>query len=266
MLEGKNIVLIGGTAGIGLSAAQAIIHSGGRVVSVGLDEASCAEADKAFGNSGIALRGDAREEGLAEQALERCAQAFGPPDGLYHVAGGSGRRWGDGPLHACSMEAWTKTFQLNLDAMMLSNRAAIRYWLENGRPGSLLNLGSVVSFSPSSLHFATHAYAAAKAAAIGLTRSLASFYAPNNIRVNLLAPALTRTPMAGRATSDEQIMAYIKEKQVLDGGRAGLPADLDGAALYFLSDQSRFTTGQVLAVDGGWSLREGCQAIPEENN
>ena len=101
------------------------------------------------------------------------------------------------------------------------------------------------------------AYAAAKSAAIGFTRSLAAYYASEGIRVNLLAPALVETPMSARAAGDEAIMAFIKTKQPLDGGRIGQPSDLDGAAVYFLSDSSRFTTGQVLYVDGGWDLSEG---------
>ncbi len=252
----KNIVLIGGTRGIGLAAARAISRAGGQVVCVGLDAESCAETEHLLGDAARVLQADATREATASEAIAACLSHFGPMHGLYHVAGGSGRKWGDGPLHACSLEAWNKTLQLNLNAMMLSNRAAIRYWLEARQGGALLNLGSVLGTSPSPAHFATHAYATAKAAAIGLTRTLAAHYAPNDIRVNLLAPAMTATPMARRALADEQIMTYVRRKQPLEGGRAAQPDDLVGAALYFLSDQSRFTTGQVLAVDGGWTLRE----------
>ena len=63
--------------------------------------------------------------------------------------------------------------------------------------------------------------------------------------------------MAQRAAHDEKIQAFIKTKQPLDGGRIGAPADLDGAAVYFMSDYSKFTTGQILSVDGGWHLTEG---------
>ena len=63
--------------------------------------------------------------------------------------------------------------------------------------------------------------------------------------------------MAQRAATDERILSFIKTKQPLDAGRIGSPDDLDGAAVYFMSDHSRFTTGQVLAVDGGWGISEG---------
>jgi NAD(P)-dependent dehydrogenase (short-subunit alcohol dehydrogenase family) len=115
----------------------------------------------------------------------------------------------------------------------------------------------VLAFSPSIAFFATHAYASAKAAIIGLTQSAASYYAHANIRFNVLAPALVATPMSQRAQSNSAILDFIATKQPLNGGRIGHPSDLDAAAVYFMSDESGFVTGQVLAVDGGWSVSEG---------
>jgi NAD(P)-dependent dehydrogenase (short-subunit alcohol dehydrogenase family) len=140
---------------------------------------------------------------------------------------------------------------------MLSNRAAIQYFLEQQQPGAILNMGSVLGFSPSPKYFTTHAYAAAKSAIIGFSKSIASYYAPKNIRVNIIAPALVETPMSQRAVKDETIVAFLKTKQPLDGGRVGLPEDTNGAATFLLSDHSKFITGQVIAVDGGWSITEG---------
>ena len=100
-------------------------------------------------------------------------------------------------------------------------------------------------------------YAAAKSAIIGFTKSIAAYYAPHKIRCNALAPGLVRTPMAKRAAEDRAILDFIKIKQPLDGGRIGHPSDCDAAAIYFMSDSSRFTTGQILAIDGGWSVSEG---------
>ena len=257
MLEGKSIVVVGGTTGLGFSAAKAFVREGARVVLTGRDAENAAKAAAELGASARALASDATVEGSAEEAIDACLNTFGGFDGLYHVAGGSGRRHGDGPLHELTLEGWNKTFEMNLTSMMLSNRAAVRAFRERGQGGSILNMGSVLGMSPSPGHFTTHAYAAAKSAAIGFTRSLAAYYASNGIRVNLLAPALVETPMSTRAAGDEAIMAFIKTKQPLDGGRIGQPSDLDGAAVYFLSDSSRFTTGQVLYVDGGWDLSEG---------
>jgi NAD(P)-dependent dehydrogenase (short-subunit alcohol dehydrogenase family) len=92
---------------------------------------------------------------------------------------------------------------------------------------------------------------------MGFSKSVASYYAKDNIRVNVIAPALVETPMAQRAAGDENILSFIKTKQPLDGGRIGKPEDLDGLAVYFMSEQSNFTTGQVVAVDGGWAISEG---------
>jgi NAD(P)-dependent dehydrogenase (short-subunit alcohol dehydrogenase family) len=118
-------------------------------------------------------------------------------------------------------------------------------------------MGSVLAFSPSAEHFSTHAYASTKAAIVGLTKSAAAHYARHNIRFNVLAPALVATPMSQRAQENQAILKFISTKQPLDGGRIGLPSDLDSAAVYFMSDESRFVTGQVLAVDGGWCVSEG---------
>ena len=75
----------------------------------------------------------------------------------------------------------------------------------------------------------------------------------------MIAPALVDTPMAQRAVGNDAIQQFIRAKQPLDGGRVGRPEDLDAAVVYFLSDESRYVTGQVLAVDGGWSVSEGAE-------
>ena len=257
MLKDKRIVIIGGTSGIGLSAAQACVRAGAKVVVVGKDHESCETARELLGKSGLAWMGNATETHLAPLAIEICRQEFGGFDALYHVAGGSGRSMGDGPLHEMSIEGWEYTLQINLNSVMLSNQAAVQAFLKNRQPGAILNLASVLGWSPSVRHFTTHAYATAKAAVIGFSRSIAAYYAPHNIRVNVLAPGLVDTPMARRAAGDAEIMHFIRSKQPLDGGRIGKPSDLDAAAVFFLSDASAFATGQVLAVDGGWELSEG---------
>jgi len=185
------------------------------------------------------------------------AREFGGFHGLYHVAGGSGRKMGDGPLHEITDEGWRATIDLNLTSLVYCNRAAARQFLAQGRGGSILNMSSVLGWSPSPRHFATHAYAAAKSAIVGFTKSIAAYYADKCIRCNVLAPGLIETPMSERAAQDDAIQRFIKTKQPLDGGRIGQSSDLDAAAVYFMSDASRFTTGQVLAVDGGWCVSEG---------
>lgn len=256
-LENKSIVIIGGTTGIGLSAAKAFIAEGAKVVVVGRNEESVAAAKKILRENAEVLSADATHEGAASKAIQVCIEKFKSFDGLYHVAGGSGRKMGDGPLHELSLDGWNKTLELNLTSLMLSSQAAIKKFLELEKEGTLLNMGSVLGFSPSPQYFSTHAYAAAKSAIIGFSKSIAAYYAKDNIRVNVIAPALVETPMAQRAANDESILSFIKTKQPLDGGRIGKPGDTDGLAVYFMSDGSKFTTGQVVAVDGGWTISEG---------
>ena len=256
-LSNKKLVIIGGTTGLGLSAAKAFVENGAQVVAVGRNKENAAEAKAILGNTAEVIAGDAVQPSIAIHAIEVCINQFGSFDGLYHVAGGSGRKWGDGPLHELTLEGWNKTLELNLTSLMLSNQAAVKKLLELEKAGSVLNMSSVLGYSPSPRYFSTHAYAAAKSAIIGFTKSIAAYYAKNDIRINVIAPALVETPMAQRAANDDEILSFIKTKQPLDGGRIGYPSDLDGLALYFMSDLSRFTTGQVIAVDGGWSISEG---------
>lgn len=257
MLENKVLVVVGGTTGLGLSASKAFVAAGASVIIVGRNADSAREALAVLGAKGRAVVGDATDSATAPQAIIMGIEKFGGFHGLYHVAGGSGRKMGDGPLQELSDEGWDYTLRLNLTSMMYSNRAAVRQFLKQGTGGSILNMGSVLGWSPSTRYFATHAYAAAKSAIIGFTKSCAAYYARQNIRFNVLAPALIETPMAWRAVADDKILAFIKTKQPLDGGRIGQPEDLDAAAVYLLSDGAKCVTGQVLAVDGGWCISEG---------
>ncbi len=257
LLKDKHIVIIGGTTGIGLSAARAFIVNGAKVIVVGRNENNVSQAKNLLGQAADAMCGDATKKETAEEAIVQCIKKWGGFDGLYHIAGGSGRKMGDGPLHELTQEGWSATLELNLTSLMLSNQAAVKKMIELKKGGTILNMGSVLGFSPSPHFFSTHSYAAAKSAVIGFSKSVAAYYAKDNIRVNVIAPALVETPMAKRAAGDQEILSFIKTKQPLDGGRIGLPEDLDGLALYFMSDQSRFTTGQVVAVDGGWTVSEG---------
>ncbi len=258
-LDNKTFVIIGGTTGLGLSAAKAFVGEGARVVVVGRNAESVAQAETELGQAARGLAGDATDPQTAPEAIGLAKREFGVFDGLYHVAGGSGRSMGDGPLHEISDDGWRQTINLNLTSAFNSNRAALREFITLGQGGVILNMTSVLADSPDPTHFATHAYSAAKAGIVGLTKSTAARYAKQNIRVNAIAPALVATPMSGRAQANGEIMSFIKQKQPLDGGRIGLPEDVDGAAVFLMSDAAKFVTGQMLAVDGGWSVSEGIE-------
>ena len=196
---------------------------------------------------------DLREAGAAARASADCIAAHGRIDGLFNAAGISGRRLGDGPLHECTEEGWDAVMASNLRTTFLASRAVLRGWLAANQSGAILNMSSVLANSPEPERFQTHAYAASKAAIDGLTKSMAAYYAPFGIRVNAIAPGLVKTPMSARAQANDALMEYVSRKQPLSRGIIEA-RDVARAALFLLTDGSRFITGETLAVDGGWKV------------
>jgi NAD(P)-dependent dehydrogenase (short-subunit alcohol dehydrogenase family) len=191
-------------------------------------------------------------------------------DILFHVAGISGRTYGDGPLHECSNEGWERVIQINAFGVFLTNRQAVRWMLDqpldaSGLRGTVLNVGSVLDRAPSPVHFGTLAYAASKGAVRAMTLAAAARYAPSRIRFNLLAPGLIDTPMSTRAVSDARIRSYLAQRQPMADG-PGSASDVAEAALYLCEPASRFVAGAELIVDGGWCISEGAwgDAAPSE--
>jgi NAD(P)-dependent dehydrogenase (short-subunit alcohol dehydrogenase family) len=248
----NHVLLITGSSGIAEATALLAGREGYKVFIAGLDESQCRELSASITGSGY-FAGDLREPSAAEGALAGCVKHFGGVDAVFNVAGASGRQFGDGPVHECSVEGWDKTLEANAKPTFLMCRAAVRHWLEVGRGGTILNMASVLAFSPEPEHFSTHAYAASKGAIIAMSRAMAVQYAAHGIRVNVIAPALVKTPMSARAQADPEVTKFIRQKQPLSGGLLEA-ADVAETALFLLSDRSRHVTGQVVAVDGGWSI------------
>ncbi|HYI22064.1 MAG TPA: SDR family oxidoreductase [Candidatus Limnocylindrales bacterium] len=253
--EGR-VCLITGSTGIAAAAAAALADEGARVFVASRTADHARDLAERIGAAWS--EADLTQEGDVQSVVERCVETFGRIDCVYNVAGISARRLGDGALHEMTLDGWRAVMDANATSQFLVCRAAVRQMLDqepdvNGRRGTILNMGSVTARHPVQQHFATHGYAASKGAIESLSRSIAVYYAPHGIRVNVIAPGLVATPMSERAQTDEEIMAFVTTKQPLAGG-AIQPDALVGAALYLLSDDSRMVSGQVVTVDGGWSL------------
>jgi NAD(P)-dependent dehydrogenase (short-subunit alcohol dehydrogenase family) len=257
-LAGKRCLIVGGTSGIGLAAVKRFLTEGARLVVVGCDQAQVDDLGYEVAGLGdwFVICADATDAGAVEQFFADAATQLGGLDVLYHVAGASGRRHGDGSLHECSDDGWAWTLNANLTSTFITNRAAVRHFLASQQPGVILNMASVLAFAPSPRHFDTCAYATAKGGVIALSRYAAARYATDGIRVNVLVPGLIDTPMAVRAVQDPAIAAFLRTKQPLRGG-PGTPDDLADAAVFLCSDESHFITGAVLPADGGWCVSEG---------
>jgi NAD(P)-dependent dehydrogenase (short-subunit alcohol dehydrogenase family) len=257
-LKGKRCLIVGGTTGLGLAAARRFLEEGARLVIAGRCPEKGAAAAAELGQRGPVqfIPCDAAEPGQVEEVYREAVAFLDGLDVLYHVAGISGRGHGDASLHKCTDEGWKATIDANLTSTFLTNRAAVRQFLGQGRPGVILNMASVLGFAPAPRHFGTFAYTASKGGIIAMSRLAAARYAKDGIRVNLIAPGLIDTPMATRAANDPAIRSYLRTKQPLTAG-PGQPEDCSDAAVFLCSDEARFITGVVLPVDGGWCVSEG---------
>ncbi len=261
-LAGKNIVVTGAT-GIAGAAALAFASEGASVFVISRTAASCERlVDEIAANGGTAswTEADLTDEDQTVDAFSVCRSQFGSIDGLFAVAGGSGRKFGDGPLDTVPLTGWDETLSLNGRPAFLAAREAVRSMLtsresDKNATGSIAIVSSVLAYAPSPEMFATHAYAAIKGAEIALATAMAAYYAPHGIRVNVIAPGLVDTPMAARAASDPAIVGFAERKQPLVGGLLDT-TDLAPLATFLMADESRAITGQTIAVDGGWSVTD----------
>jgi NAD(P)-dependent dehydrogenase (short-subunit alcohol dehydrogenase family) len=254
-------VFVAGATGMAASAARALAAEGARVFVASRTEGAARELAEDIGSRAGWMAADLADEAAAERAFVACTDRFGPRlDALYHVAGISGRRFGDGPVHEASLEGWETVLRSNATSTFLTTRAAVRRMRDqdpdrDDQRGAILLMSSALATHPSPEHFGTHAYAASKGAIEAFTRSVAAAYAADGIRVNAIAPALVATPMSRRAQDDPEIVAYLAMKQPLARGAIHADAVTD-VALHLLSRDARMVTGQVIAVDGGWSVSE----------
>jgi NAD(P)-dependent dehydrogenase (short-subunit alcohol dehydrogenase family) len=258
------VCLVTGSTGIAAASARRLAAEGASVFIVSRTaghSAALAGAIRDAGGHAASAEADLADDAAVATVVEACVDEYGRIDGLFSVAGGSGRRFGDGPIHTVTRDAWDGTLELNLttQAMVCATVVARMRGQEpnsSGTRGSILLMGSVTSSDPAPEYFATHAYAAAKGAITALMTTMAAAYLRDRIRVNVVAPGLTETPMSRRAAGDAAIRAYAATRQPLAGELMD-PEEVAHAVVYLLSDESRAVTGQVLKIDGGWSVSSG---------
>lgn len=243
MLKGKVAIVTGGTRGIGFAIVKKYLENGAKVVLWGSRQET---VDKALAK----LREENREwevTGMAPQltdpqavaeAVEAVAKQYGRIDILVNNAGISQST----PLYQYTPEEFDKAIDLNVKALFYAILPTAKIMKAQGG-GCILNTSSMVSISgqPAGVGYPT-----SKFAVNGMTISLARELAPDHIRVNAVAPGVTRTDMV--AALPEQVVAAISAKIPL--GRAGEPEEVANAFLYLASDMASYVTGEILSVDG----------------
>lgn len=266
-LEKRRALVTGAAGGIGRATASLFAREGARVALVDVDEEggrrAAEEIRRAVGEGEepsrdrsdriFFLEADVSRSEPVEGAITEAADRMEGLDVLVNVVGVSGRKWGDGPVTECTEEAWDRLMDVNLKSTFLCCKYGLRVMEENAG-GSVVNVSSVLGMVGGDEDFSTHAYAATKGGVISLTRSIATYYARDDIRANVLCPGLIRTPMSERAQADPDVRARLSDLQPLTGD-FGEPEDVAHAALYLSSEEARFVTGTVFPVDGGWTAR-----------
>lgn len=248
-------MITGAANGIGRECAQAFAHEGARVVVADRDLVAgeqVAQIIREAGGEAVFVPVDVTYPEQVEAMVSGAVQAFDGLDVLVTSAGIGGRSLGDGPVHQCTVEGWDAVLQVNLRGTFLACKYAIPELLKTGG-GSIVTVSSVLGLVGTQGLFDTHAYAASKAGIIGLTRAIAAHYAQQHLRANVLAPGLIDTRMAVRTKADQELLRQVAFWQPL--GALGEARGVAQAAIFLASDESKFVTGVVLPVDGGWTVQ-----------
>jgi NAD(P)-dependent dehydrogenase (short-subunit alcohol dehydrogenase family) len=249
----KEVLLVTGSSGIAAATAR-LWAAENPVFLVGINTEECKTVAATLSEASFATA-DVRDEIAVRNAVVACQDRFGRIDAVFNVAGISARAAGDGPLHECKSAAWDLVMDVNAKGTFLMCREVLGSWTGNAQAGVILNCGSVLARRPQHDHFATVGYAASKGAIEAMSRSAAAYYAPAGIRINVIAPGLVRTPISTRAQADPRITEYMTHKQPLTKGFLSAE-DVAKTACFLLGRDSSPMTGQVVTVDGGWTVSE----------
>jgi len=248
-LRGKTALITGAGAGIGRETALLFAREGARLVLAERDEAA-GEATAAVvregGGQAVAVTTDVTEPAQVQRAVSIVLSRFGRLDILYNNVGGSTLR--DGPVTTAPFEEFWDKIRIDLFGTWLGCHYAIPAMIESGG-GSVVNATSMCALIGTP---GKDAYTAAKGGVAALTRSMAVEYAPHKIRVNAVAPAATLTDRVKIMLQEDGVTANIARDYLLGFVE---PSDVAQAVLYLASDEARVTTGQILAVDSGITIR-----------
>src|SRR3954451_344891 len=251
-LNGKTAVVPAAGQGIGRAIAEAFLREGAGVWATDLDET------KLEGLNGAERR---RLDARSTEAVDALARDTGPIDVLVNAAGFVHH----GTVLECSEEDWDFSFDLNVKSMHRTIKAFLPGMVERGG-GSIVNIASVAGSIKGAPN--RYVYGAAKAAVIGLTKSVALDFLTQGVRCNAICPGTIQSPslderIAALATSsgkrEDEARAMFVARQPT--GRLGTPEEIAQAAVYLASDESAFTTGISLIVDGGWTIQEGSMHV-----
>jgi NAD(P)-dependent dehydrogenase (short-subunit alcohol dehydrogenase family) len=244
--EARVALVTGGASGLGLAVARHLVAEEAKVILVDWDGAALESAERSLGGEVRTLRGDVSTEETAAAAVDLARSAFGRLDVLFNNAGID-------PLRARSVletevEDWDRVLDVNVRSAYLMSRAAIPLMRVNGG-GAIVNTASVAGLAGTNFH----AYSASKGGMIALSRSIATTYAPQNIRSNVICPGFIETPMTAEISGSQRLLQAYLESTPLH--KAGKPLDIAYMALYLASDEAAFVTGGVFVVDGGVMAR-----------
>lgn len=242
-LTGKTAFITGGNSGIGLATAKLFVAEGARVTITGRDQAKLDFAVAELGPNGFGVKADATDVAQIESAVAQAEKKFGKIDILFANAGIAGNT----PLGGTTLAAFENVLKTNLTGVFFTVQAAVPHLNDNA---SVILNGSVISVLGNPGY---SAYAATKAGVRAMARVMASELSPRGIRVNVVAPGGTRTPIwgPGIATPEAEKALEARISRSTPLGRMGEVDHIAKTVLFLASDDAAHVQGQEIFVDGG---------------